>query len=133
MLLALPLVVLAALLIGAGPRSSLPSGGEAEQPVSTLAEQLSDGLIEIQVYKLDNLTYQIEVQFTPAPDSTISPSTKPEISLSMESMHMDGFDPPLENVDTGNWRSRGILPMAGKWILSVGFGEEFGELTFGTD
>jgi len=125
--------VLTALLIGTESRSPSSAEGVDGQPVSTLAEQISDGLIKAQVYTFDNLTYQIEIQFTPAPDSTISASAEPEISLSMEGMHMDGFDPPLENVGAGTWRSRGKLPMAGKWILSVGFGEEFGEMIFGID
>ena len=129
-LLALPVFVLASLFIGAGFRGSAPEEAEMEQPVSALSEQMSDGFIEAQVRTFDTLTYQIDVQFTPVPDSTITAGMPPELNLSMERMHMDGFEPPLEEIGTGAWRARGKLPMAGRWILSVGFGEEFAELIF---
>jgi hypothetical protein len=48
----------------------------------------------------------------------------------MAAMHMDGVTPPLALVETGVWRAKVELPMAGRWIVSVGFGEEFAEVEF---
>ena len=45
-------------------------------------------------------------------------------------MHMDGLTPPLELVEAGVWRVNLKLPMAGLWIVNVGFGEEFAEVQF---
>lgn len=132
-LLALPVFILTSLFIGAGFHGPAPKEAERKQQVSALSEQMSDGFIEAQVRTFDSLTYQINVQFTQVPDSTVPAGMPPELNLSMESMHMDGFEPPLEEIGIGAWRARGKLPMAGRWILSVGFGEEFAELTFGVE
>jgi hypothetical protein len=48
----------------------------------------------------------------------------------MLDMHMDGFDPPLELVGSGEWRARLKLPMAGRWVVSAGFGEDRAEVEF---
>lgn len=112
-----------------GPNPPQRIAGEGS-PVKTLSEQLSDGLIEAQVRALGNLTYEIGIQFSPEPNSVIAVGMPPDINISMETMHMDGFEPPLELVGAGAWRARGKMPMAGRWILSVGFGDEFVELTF---
>lgn len=102
------------------------SGG----PVAVMSEQLSDGLIEAQVYLTGNLGYQIDIQFSPEAGSTIAATMPPDVNLAMVDMHMDGYTLPLELIGSGAWRSKGKMPMAGKWIMSIGFGDEFAELTF---
>jgi hypothetical protein len=102
----------------------------ASTPVATLSEQLSEGLIEAQIYVLEDLKYRIDVQFSPDSSSSIASTMPPEVNLSMESMHMDGYDQPLELIGNGAWRSEGGLPMAGVWIMNVGYGDEFAEAHF---
>ena len=131
-LFGLPMLALAALFawgaLRSGPESQVDSG--AAQPAATLSEQLADGLIEAQVYVLGDLAYRIEIQFSPGSTSTIPSTMPPEVHLTMVSMHMDGFDQPLELVGPGAWRSQGKIPMAGMWIMNVGYGDEFAELLF---
>lgn len=90
-------------------QSCSQSGFESGQitPASFLSEQLSDGLIEAQMYLLGDLAYRSEVQFSPDSTSTIPPSMRPEVNLSMVSMHIDGYEPQLELVGSGAWRSQG--------------------------
>lgn len=114
-----------------GPESVSESGPSI--PTATLSEQISDGLIEAQVFVLGNLAYRIEIQFSPGSTSSIPSTMPPEVILSMASMHMDGFDQPLELVGPGAWRSQGKIPMAGMWIMSVGYGDEFAEVLFAAE
>lgn len=126
------LLVLIAMLAWGGLRSPAPSAGAGDpsQPVAELSEQLSEGLIEAQVYALGDLNYRIEVQFSPEATSTTLTGVPPEVIMAMVTMHMDGFDPPLELVGAGAWRTVGKLPMAGDWILNVGYGDDFAEVLF---
>ena len=55
---------------------------------------------------------------------------RPDVNFAMVEMHMDGLTPPLELVEAGVWRVNLKLPMAGLWIVNVGFGEEFAEIQF---
>jgi hypothetical protein len=126
-LFGLPMLVLMALFAW----GALRSGPEAE--TDSTAEQLSDGLIEAQVYMTGDLNYRIEVQFSPDPTSNIPSSMPPDVVLSMTTMHMDGFDQPLELVGPGAWRSKGKIPMAGMWIMNVGYGDEFAEVLFAAE
>ncbi len=113
-------------------RLGFQSGSEPGEipPAAILSEQLSDGLIEAQVYILGDLAYRIEIQFLPDPTSTIPPTMPPEVNLSMEAMHMDGYEQQLKPVDNGAWRIQGKAPMAGIWIMSVGYGDEIAEVRF---
>ena len=131
-LIGIPLLAFLAMLAWGGLRGpSAPTGtADQTQPAATLSEQLSEGLIEAQVYVLSNLSYRIEVQFSPEANSTTLSSVPPDVVLAMVTMHMDGFDPPLELVEAGAWRTVGKLPMAGDWILNVGYGDDFAEVVF---
>lgn len=128
----IPLLALLALLAWSGLRGPNNPAATADQtqPAATLSEQLSDGLIEAQVYVLGDLSYLIDIQFSPETTSTILTVTPPDVVMAMVTMHMDGFDPPLELVGAGMWRTQGKLPMAGDWILNVGYGDDFAEVTF---
>ncbi|WP_156317634.1 hypothetical protein [Cypionkella psychrotolerans] len=95
-----------------------------------MSEQLTDGLIEAQVYLTGNLGYQINIQFSPVEASTIAATMRPDVNLAMVDMHMDGYTLPLELIGAGAWRSKGKMPMAGLWVMSIGFGDEFAEVTF---
>jgi hypothetical protein len=99
-------------------------------PVAVMSEQLSDGLIEAQVYLTGNLSYQIDIQFSPVEASTIAATMRPDVNLAMVDMHMDGYTLPLELIGAGAWRSKGKMPMAGLWVMSIGFGDEFADVTF---
>lgn len=134
-LFGLPMLALAALFawgaLRSGPQSDADKG--AERPAAILSEQLPDGLIEAQIYMTGDLNYRIEIQFSPEATSNIPSSMPPEVVLSMTTMHMDGFDQPLEPVGPGEWRSQGKIPMAGMWIMNVGYGDEFAEVLFAAE
>ena len=134
-LFGLPMLTLAALFAWGALRSGPQSEPDprAEQPVAILSEQLSDGLIEAQIYMTGDLNYRIEIQFSPEATSNIPSSMPPDVVLSMTTMHMDGFDQPLELVGPGEWRSQGKIPMAGMWIMNVGNGDEFAEVLFAAE
>ena len=121
-----------AVFMSAGLRGTEPvrSAGDRTGPVAMLSEQLSDGRIEAQVFSPGNRDVRLELQFIPNADSTVPAGMRPEAVFAMENMHMDGFDPPLESIRPGAWISTFKLPMAGRWIVSVGFGEEFAEVEF---
>ena len=55
---------------------------------------------------------------------------RPDVNFAMVDMHMDSIAPPLQLVEAGVWRADVKLPMAGRWVVSVGFGEEFAEVEF---
>ena len=131
-LIGIPLLAFLAMLAWGGLRGpSAPTGtADQTQPAATLSEQFSEGLIEAQVYVLGNLSYRIEVQFSPEANSTALSGVSPDVVMAMVTMHMDGFDPPLELVGAGAWRTVGKLPMAGDWILNVGYGDDFAEVVF---
>ena len=134
-LFGLPMLALAALFAWGALRSgsqSEPDPGD-EQPAAVLSEQLPDGLIEAQIYMTGDLNYRIGIQFSPEATSNIPSSMPPEVVLSMTTMHMDGFDQPLELVGPGEWRSQGKIPMAGMWIMNVGYGDEFAEVLFAAE
>lgn len=99
-------------------------------PAAIVSDQLSDGRIEAQVYALGNRDVRLEIRFTPNADSALSTEMRPDVNFAMANMHMDGFEPPLELVKAGVWRTSLKLPMAGRWIVNIGFGEEFAEVEF---
>ncbi|MDX1331222.1 MAG: hypothetical protein R3317_11445, partial [Burkholderiaceae bacterium] len=84
-------------------------------------------------YVLGDLAYRIEIQFSPDSTSNIPSTMPPELNLGMELVHMDGFDQPLEMVGNGEWQSQGKVPVAGMWILNVGYGDDFAEVHFAVE
>lgn len=99
-------------------------------PTASVSETLSEGRLVVQVYAMRNRDVRMEIQFMPDADAVEPFSMRPDVSFAMLDMHMDGLTPPLEMVEAGVWRINLKLPMAGRWIVSVGFGEEFAEIGF---
>lgn len=105
-------------------------GPDGVAPTATVSEAISDGLLDMQVYVLGNLEVRLEIRFVPDAQALASAGTRPDVKFAMLDMHMDGFDPPLELVGPGQWRARLKLPMAGRWVVTAGFGEERAEVEF---
>jgi hypothetical protein len=99
-------------------------------PTAEVSEVLPDGRIDVQVYALGNRDVRLEIQFTPDADAMETAAMRPDVNFAMVEMHMDGFDPPLQLVETGVWRANLKLPMAGRWVVNVGFAEDFAEVEF---
>ncbi len=53
---------------------------------------------------------------------------RPDVNFAMVEMHMDGFDPPLQLIEAGAGGRNLKLPMAGRWVVNVGFAEDFAEV-----
>ena len=130
--LALCVFALVAAFIWATVRTLDPRDTVADQSVPTaeVSEVLPDGRIDVQVYALGNRDVRLEIQFTPDADAIESAALRPDVNFAMLEMHMDGFDPPLQLVETGVWRANLKLPMAGRWVVNVGFAEDFAEVEF---
>ncbi|HQU68041.1 MAG TPA: hypothetical protein PLI43_07560 [Albidovulum sp.] len=111
----------------AGP---VQTTGDGSVATATVSETLSVGRVDAQIYALGNRDVRLEIQFTLNADAIESTEVRPNVNFAMTQMHMDGFEPQLERVEAGVWRARFKLPMAGPWIASVGFGEEFAEVEF---
>ena len=132
LLLAAILVVFVGVFIWAtlrqdAPAQTMTTGGT---PTAAISETLSDGRIEAQIFALGGRDIRLEIQFAADADAPEIAGLRPTVTFAMVDMHMDGIDPPLERVEAGVWRTRFRLPMAGRWIVSVGFGEEFAEVEF---
>ena len=129
--LALALVAFVAVVIWAtlqqGSRAVTPTG---DTPAALVSEALSDGQLEAQIFAVGDRNIRLEIQFTPDAGAGEALGSPPTVTFAMVDMHMDGIDPPLEPIGPGVWRARFKLPMAGRWIVSVGVGEEFGEVEF---
>ena len=109
------------------PRDTISADPSVTAEVS---EAFSDGRMDVQVYALGNRDVRLEIQFTPDADAIESAAMRPDVNFAMLEMHMDGFDPPLQLVEAGVWRANLKLPMAGRWVVSVGFGEDRAEVEF---
>lgn len=109
------------------PREAVSADGS---PSTNITEQLSDGQLDVQVYVLGSQEVRLEIQFMPDADALETSGMRPDVSFAMTDMHMDGVAPPIELVGAGVWRAKVKLPMAGRWIVNVGFGEEFAEAEF---
>ena len=109
------------------PRDTISADPSATAEVS---EALSDGRMDVQVYALGNLDVRVEIQFMPDTDAGVAADMRPDVNFAMVDMHMDSIAPPLQLVEAGVWRADVKLPMAGRWVVSVGFGEEFAEVEF---
>lgn len=103
------------------------SSAVARSPVASLSETFADGTIEAEIHLGRALTYRIYLSFVRSSGSAISAGARPTLLLTMADMHMDGLEPALEIVGPGEWRASGKLPMAGRWVVSAGFGDEFAE------
>lgn len=95
-----------------------------------VSEAFSDGRMDVQVYALGGRDVRVEIQFMPDTDAGAAAGMQPVVNFAMVDMHMDGIAPPLQLVEAGVWRADVELPMAGRWVVSVGFGEEFAEVEF---
>ena len=135
---ALALVVAVGLLVFVGafiwaalrPPASVQTSGEGTAPTASVSETLSDGRLDVQIFALGNRDVRLEIQFMPDADALEMAAIRPDVNFAMVEMHMDGFDPPLQLVETGIWRANLKLPMAGRWVVNVGFGEDFAEVEF---
>ncbi|WP_140418216.1 FixH family protein [Haematobacter massiliensis] len=103
---------------------------DRDVPTAEVSEVLPDGRIDVQVYALGNRDVRLEIQFTPNGDAVETAAMRPDVNFAMVEMHMDGFDPPLQLIEAGAWRANLKLPMAGRWVVSVGFGEDRAEVEF---
>lgn len=113
-------------LTGQRPANTQSAG---EGPQAVLSERLQDGLIEADIYLGEALSFRIDLRFTPSEGSTISEATRPSLVAFNADMGMGDIEPALESLGQGRWRGAGSFPMAGRWIVSAGFGEEMGEVT----
>lgn len=130
--LALGVFALVAAFIWAAVRTLDPRDTVVDRDVPTaeVSEVLPDGRIDVQVYSLGNRDVRLEIQFTPDADAVETAAMRPDVNFAMVEMHMDGFDPPLQLVEAGAWRANLKLPMAGRWVVNVGFAEDFTEVEF---
>ena len=130
--LALGVFALVAAFIWATVRTLDPRDTVADRDVPTaeVSEVLPDGRIDVQVYALGNRDVRLEIQFTPDADAFETAAMRPDVNFAMVEMHMDGFDPPLQLIEAGAWRANLKLPMAGRWVVNVGFAEDFAEVEF---
>ncbi len=119
--LALGVFALVAAFIWATVRTLDPRDTVADRDVPTaeVSEVLPDGRIDVQVYALGNRDVRLEIQFTPDADAIESAAMRPDVNFAMLEMHMAGV-----------WRANLKLPMAGRWVVSVGFGEDRAEVEF---
>lgn len=112
------------------PPSAEQASTEGMAPTASVSEALSDGRLDAQVFALGNRDVRLEIRFMPDAGAIEADAMRPDVYLAMVGMNMDGFDPPLQLVETGLWRSDVKLPMAGRWVVNVGFAEEFAEVEF---
>ena len=112
------------------PPAAVQTASDGNVPTASVSETLSDGRLDVQVYATGNRDVRMDIQFVPDADTTESIDMRPDVNFAMVEMHMDGLTPPLELVEAGVWRVNLKLPMAGLWIVNVGFGEEFAEIQF---
>jgi len=91
----------------------------------TLSENMSDGLVNVSIRQIASMTLAIEVKLAATQDEINLLELKPEVSLAMDEMHMDGITPLFSTIGVGVWQGKVILPMVGPWVVSIGFGEEF--------
>ncbi|MES2143329.1 MAG: hypothetical protein V4516_03025 [Pseudomonadota bacterium] len=112
------------------PPASLQTSASGSAPIASVTGTFSDGRLDAQIYAAGNQNVRLEVQFTPDAGETATVDIRPDVYVAMVGMNMGGFDPPLELVGAGAWRANFQVPMAGRWVASVGFGEEFAEVEF---
>lgn len=112
------------------PPASLQTSADGVAPTASVSKTLSDGRLDVQIYAMGNRDVRMEIQFIPDAGAVEAVGMRLDVHFAMVEMHMDGLTPPLELVEAGVWRVNLKLPMAGQWIVSVGFDEEFAEIQF---
>lgn len=132
LLAALGVFGFAGAFVWAAVRPITPDAAEADgkMPTANVSEVISDGLLDMQVFVLDDLGVRLELRFAANSGAVSAARTSPDVNLAMLDMHMDGLDPTLEPTGPGAWRARFQLPMAGRWVISAGFAEERAEVEF---
>lgn len=132
LLVALGFVGFAGMFIWAAlrPPPTPQTSVEGITPTASASETLSDGRLDVQVYAIGNRNVRLDIRFTPDADAADMAGMRPDVNFAMVQMHMNEVDPPLQLVATGVWRADVELPMAGRWIVNVGFSEEFAEVEF---
>lgn len=112
------------------PPASVQTTTDGTVPAASVSETLSDGRLDVQIFALGNRDIRLEIQFRPDARAREMAAMRPDVNFAMVEMHMDGFDPPLQLVEPGIWRATLKLPMAGRWVVNVGFGDDFAEVEF---
>ena len=112
------------------PPASVQTSPAGAAPTASVSEYLSDGQLDVQVFAPGNRVVRLEIQFKPDAESVVTSDMRPDVNFAMVVMHMDGFEPPLQLLGPGMWRAYFKLPMAGRWVANVGFGEDFVEVEF---
>ena len=100
------------------------------KPTASVSETLSDGRLDIQVYATGDRDIRLEIKFMPDTDAPELAGMRPDVNFAMVDEHRDGFNPPLELVEAGIWRAKFKMPRTGRWVVNVGFGEDFAEVEF---
>lgn len=131
-ILALGIAVFVGVFIRATVRTPDSSDTLSADPSATaeVSAVLSDGRIDVQVYALGDRNVRVEIQFMPDINVGAAAGMRPDVNFAMVDMHMDNVAPPLQLVEAGVWRADLKLPMAGRWAVSAGFGEEVAEVEF---
>ncbi|SEL72355.1 hypothetical protein SAMN05443999_107143 [Roseovarius azorensis] len=131
-LIALGVTAITGIFLWGALRTPTPgaSSGNLVKPTAVISETLSDGRLDVQVYATGDRDVRLEIQFVPDANAPELAGMRPEVYFAMVYLHRDGFDSPLETVEADRWRAKVKLPMAGRWVVSVGFGEEFAEVEF---
>ena len=106
------------------------SSGNLDMPTASVSETLSDGRLDFQVYATGDRDVRLEIQFLPDANAPELAGMRPEVNFGMVDVHRDGFNPPLELVEAGSWRAKFKVPRTGRWVVNVGFGEDFAEVEF---
>lgn len=112
------------------PPASVQASAAGATPAASVSDTLSDGRLDAQIFDLGNQDVQLDIQVSPNSDAVEMANMRPYVNFAMVGMHMDGFDPSLQLIGSGIWRANVKLPMAGRWVVSVGFGEDFVEMEF---
>lgn len=112
------------------PTDRVQTSANTDTATASISERLSDGLLDMQVYALGDRSVRLEIQYKPNSDLTEPVAMRPDVSFAMPDMRMHGFDPPLEFVQSGAWRASFKVPMAGRWLVSAGFGGDWAEVEF---
>lgn len=112
------------------PAVSPQTIAEGAAPTASVSETLSDGRLDVQVYAIGNRNVRLDIQFKADADAAAMAGMRPDVYVAMVEMKMNEVDPPLQLVEPGVWRADVELPMAGRWVVNVGFSEEFVEVEF---
>lgn len=131
-LIVLGVVVITGVFAWGALRTPTPgaSSGNLVKPTASVSETLSDGRLDIQVYATGDRDVRLEIQFLPDANAPELAGMRPEVNFGMVDVHRDGFNPPLELVGAGRWRAKFKMPRTGRWVVNVGFGEDFAEVEF---